>query len=152
MGKQIKKKPFLIISTAIIVLAAIIVILYPEAKHTKNSPLSKNDIANLAAKEECNKETLQATSKLTPNTRNKDFSITLLSYRANCYYKQGRYQEAINDFKELAHYYELGNNKEMAELVKDQISDVEGVRSSKPANVPAQPDADPALVKAIQRL
>jgi len=152
VGKQIKKLSLGIISLVVIalLLTASAIILH---LHSSPKQLSPAQIAGLARQNDCSNKALSDVAKQRPDKSKIDGSITLLSYRASCYYSQGKYQQAINEYQQLERYYQYKNDKYMVSTVKTQISELRAMATHiKPAAVHAQPDADPELEKSIQKL
>ncbi|PIZ62198.1 hypothetical protein COY17_02885 [Candidatus Saccharibacteria bacterium CG_4_10_14_0_2_um_filter_52_9] len=153
MGKQTKKASILFI-LAVCVLALIVGgVLLLTSRKKSSATLTRVQIANLAYKEDCGDKAMSAAGKQVPSKSDLETGITLLSYRANCYRLHHEYQQAINEYTQLASFFRLKNDTAMVELTDNAIADVKEAMRTKPrAPIPAKPDADPQLERELKRL
>lgn len=75
-------------------------------EHTKSQEnLDRSRIIALASSNNCTDKALQSVASEKPNLKQFDTSGLLLNYRATCFTQRGKYQLAINNFKQLRIYY-----------------------------------------------
>jgi hypothetical protein len=121
--KPIFRKKFAVVLLIAIVLATGINVILQHERTIKNEQkINTTKLLSLLRTNNCSNKTLQSISaeKVNPNQVNK--SITLLSYRSECLYRLGEWQQVIPVFKQLKRYYSMEGNTSYATLVGSEIT------------------------------
>lgn len=108
-------------------------------------------ITNLSSEGDCSKS-INELSNVKDNAEDQEGSISLLSYRANCYYETRQYQKALVDAEQLKKYYESSNNSEQLSQINGFIKSLKAYIANPPQQTKPHLDGDQTNAKFQENL
>lgn len=148
------RKPAGGIVTAVCVLVLAAAGIYAYTVYQRHSSkLNPAKLTALVKANDCSDKALQSVSAERPSKKQVNDSILLLSYRASCFGQLGRYQQAIDAYRQLKTYYLAKHDtrdQALAAMVDQEITSSQ-YNLDHPAATPksgSQSNSDTTLTKS----
>lgn len=100
-----------------------------------------NQITNLSSEGDC-KKSISELGNVKSSNDDAEGSISLLSYRANCYFQNRQYKEALQDTEELKTFYQKTNNTQLVEQANKFIEQLKKYIANPPPETKPSFDGD----------